>query len=41
VAFFNGDGAPTQLWAFWLAPLVGGAVAGVLYPLLFGKAEAD
>lgn len=39
VAFFNGDGAPAQLWAFWLAPLVGAAIAGVAYPLLFGTAE--
>ncbi|MBU9767222.1 aquaporin Z [Mycobacterium sp. TNTM28] len=38
VAFFNGDGAPAQLWAFWLAPLVGAAVAGLAYPLLFGVA---
>jgi aquaporin Z len=37
VAFFNGDGAPAQLWAFWLAPLVGAAIAGVAYPYLFGK----
>lgn len=36
VAFFNGDGAPAQLWAFWLAPLVGAAIAGVAYPYLFG-----
>jgi aquaporin Z len=41
VAFFNGDGAPAQLWAFWLAPLVGAAIAGVAYPLLFGNAESD
>ncbi|WP_066902038.1 aquaporin Z [Mycolicibacterium houstonense] len=39
VAFFNGDGAPAQLWAFWLAPLVGAAIAGLAYPLLFGVAE--
>ncbi len=39
VAFFNGDGAPAQLWAFWLAPLVGAAIAGVVYPLLFGKGD--
>jgi aquaporin Z len=24
---------------FWLAPLVGGAIAGIAYPLLFGRAE--
>ncbi|MBM7369025.1 aquaporin Z [Gordonia hydrophobica] len=35
VAFFNGDGAPGQLWAFFLFPLLGGAIGGVLYPLLF------
>lgn len=39
VAFFNGDGAPAQLWVFWLAPLVGAALAGVLYPILFGRNE--
>nr|WP_205267310.1 aquaporin Z [Mycolicibacterium sphagni] len=39
VAFFNGDGAPAQLWVFWLAPLVGAAIAGVVYPLLFGRNE--
>ncbi len=39
VAFFNGDGAPAQLWAFWLAPLVGAAIAGIAYPSLFGRAE--
>lgn len=37
VAFFNGAGAPGQLWAFWLAPLVGAALAGALYPVLFGR----
>ncbi|SIS22480.1 aquaporin Z [Williamsia sterculiae] len=37
VAFFNGNGAPAQLWVFWLAPLVGAAIAGVAYPLLFGR----
>jgi aquaporin Z len=41
VAFFNGDGAPAQLWVFWLAPLVGGAIAGIAYPLLFGRAEEE
>ncbi len=35
VAFFNGDGAPAQLWVFWLAPLVGGLIGGLVYPLLF------
>jgi aquaporin Z len=39
VAFFNGNGAPGQLWVFWLAPLVGAALAGVAYPFLFGRRE--
>jgi aquaporin Z len=39
VAFFNGNGAPAQLWVFWLAPLIGAAVAGIAYPYLFGKRE--
>ncbi|MFV8161640.1 aquaporin Z [Mycobacterium sp. 134] len=39
VAFFNGNGAPAQLWAFWLAPLVGAAIAGLAYAFLFGTAE--
>jgi aquaporin Z len=37
VAFFNGDGAPAQLWVFWVAPLIGAAIAGVAYPYLFGR----
>ncbi|TMS47665.1 aquaporin Z [Mycobacterium sp. DBP42] len=39
VAFFNGNGAPAQLWAFWIAPLVGAAIAGLAYSFLFGVAE--
>jgi aquaporin Z len=34
VALFVGGWAVAQLWAFWLAPLVGAAIAGVLYPWL-------
>jgi aquaporin Z len=39
VAFFNGNGAPAQLWVFWLAPLIGAAIAGIAYPYLFGRHE--
>lgn len=34
-ALFAGGWALTQLWVFWLAPLVGGALAGVTYKTLF------
>ena len=39
VAFFNANGAPAQLWVFWLAPLIGAAIAGIAYPYLFGRHE--
>ncbi|BBY18917.1 aquaporin Z [Mycolicibacterium litorale] len=39
VAFFNGNDAPAQLWLFWLAPLLGAAIAGAAYPYLFGRHE--
>jgi aquaporin Z len=39
VAFLNGNGAPAQLWVFWLAPLIGAAIAGIAYPYLFGRHE--
>jgi aquaporin Z len=31
---FAGDWALRQLWLFWLAPLVGGALGGMLYRML-------
>jgi aquaporin Z len=36
VALFAGSDAIVQLWLFILAPLVGAAIAGITYPLLFG-----
>ncbi|HYQ01247.1 MAG TPA: aquaporin Z [Polyangiaceae bacterium] len=39
-ALFVGGWALQQLWLFWIAPLVGGAIAGVVYPLLFGSHSA-
>jgi aquaporin Z len=33
-AIFVGGWALSQLWLFWLAPLVGAALAGVVYPLI-------
>ncbi|MDU0312815.1 aquaporin Z [Phycicoccus sp. M110.8] len=41
VAFFNGDGAPGQLWAFWVAPLLGAAIAGATYHLVTGIDRRD
>jgi aquaporin Z len=34
VALFAGSGAIGQLWLFWLAPLLGGAIGGVIYKVL-------
>ncbi|WP_392544703.1 aquaporin Z [Oryzobacter telluris] len=41
VAFFNGDGAPGQLWLFWLAPIVGAAIAGATFHLITGVDRRD
>lgn len=40
-AVFAGGWALGQLWLFWLAPIVGGALAGIVYPLLFRKGKAS
>jgi aquaporin Z len=39
-ALFVGDWALAQLWLFWVAPLVGAALAGIAYPALFGSEQA-
>jgi aquaporin Z len=36
-ALFVGGWALEQLWLFWLAPIVGAAIAGIVYPLIFGE----
>ena len=36
-ALFAGTDAIAQLWVFWLAPLVGAAIAGVTYAVMFGR----
>ncbi|MFN7967093.1 MAG: aquaporin Z [Acidobacteriota bacterium] len=35
-AIFVGGWALQQLWLFWVAPCLGAAIAGVLYPSMFG-----
>ena len=47
-AIFEGGLALQQLWLFWLAPIVGAALAGLVYPILarqpeltVGQAEAQ
>jgi len=41
VAFFNGAGAPGQLWLFWLAPILGAAIAGATFHLITGVDRRD
>lgn len=40
VAVFVGNGALSQLWLFWLAPILGALIGGMLYGWL-GRNEAD
>lgn len=41
VAFFAETGALTQLWAFWLAPLAGGLLGGIVWRGLFATPAVD
>lgn len=38
-AVFVGGWAIQQLWLFWVAPIVGAALAGVVYPAVIGEPE--
>ena len=38
-AVFVGGWALSQLWLFWVAPVVGAALAGFVYPAVAGKAK--
>ncbi len=38
-ALFVGGWAVEQLWLFWLAPLLGAAIAGLVYPAVAGEPE--
>jgi aquaporin Z len=40
-AVFVGGWALAQLWLFWLAPIVGAAIAGVLYPAIAREPEPE
>ena len=39
-ALLVGDWAISQLWLFWVAPLAGAVIAGLVYRYLFSDAEA-
>jgi aquaporin Z len=39
-ALFVGDWALAQLWLFWVAPLAGAAIAGVVYPAIAGEVKS-
>ncbi|ENM8378693.1 aquaporin Z [Vibrio alginolyticus] len=41
VAVYVGDWAVSQLWLFWLAPIVGGVLGAVIYKNLLGKESND
>lgn len=40
-AIFQGSWALSQLWLFIVAPIIGGAVGGLLYHYLIGKPKAE
>lgn len=41
VAIFAGGWAISQLWLFWIAPILGAALAGIVYPMIAGEQPAE
>ena len=41
VAVFVGDWAVAQLWLFWIAPIIGGALGAVVYRFIGGDEEGE
>jgi aquaporin Z len=37
VAVFVGDWAMSQLWLFWVAPIVGGMIGAIVYKIVDGE----
>ena len=38
-ALFVGGWALQQLWLFWVAPVLGAVLAGIVYPIMAGPAD--
>lgn len=39
VALYVGDWAVSQLWLFWVAPIIGGIIGAVIYKFLAGNGD--